>query len=522
MKNKLFAVVLCLATLASFGTASAALTDILLLPPDNGEVISGDFTFEVSLEPGDHATQVDFYWSDDSGATWNFIDTVTNDTDPDDFFTYDWDSTSVPDGFETYWITAEATDGVDIIEDWSENITVDNTAPEILEIASPLEDDIVSGIVDIEFTISDMIGYELEWSASSLCGPGVVSDFTQTVVDEFTDTWTATWDTTSAFEGECTIYLDITDDAGNSEYYFYDVIIDNNAPIITAYNPDEGQIVGGILPIIFVVEDATLDITEVSVYDGDLVLPLACDGPSGEDWVDCSIDWDVSAVADGTPATVQIYANDASGKETLLEINVTVDNTNPVISDILVNSITENSAVITWNTDDLASSIIIYGTNESDLSQAVADLAFVQNHSLTLPSLSASTTYFYQVKSCNQSSACTDAAIQNFTTATPTEPQPEPQPQKRGGGGGSSSKPTNITPAPAPAPLPVPVEVVSQEEEQPQIEELPDGDRESSEDLVTGSFFGKPISNGAKLGAVLAIAAVLAWLASGWLFRPKP
>jgi len=98
-----------------------------------------------------------------------------------------------------------------------------------------------------------------------------------------------------------------------------------------------------------------------------------------------------------------------------------IDCVGPVISNVLVLSITDSSAVVTWTTNELANSRVTYGTStppgtiQNDLSN------YVTSHSMTLAGLSTCTTYYFSVTSADASgNSTTDTKggiYYGFTTA---------------------------------------------------------------------------------------------------------
>jgi hypothetical protein len=118
----------------------------------------------------------------------------------------------------------------------------------------------------------------------------------------------------------------------------------------------------------------------------------------------------------------QISSTDSSGNMTTSEdltINTAeqVDIAPPVISNIQV-TVTDATATVTWNTNELASTQIFYGlTNGYGETSTIG--ALVTAHSLTLTGLTADTLYHYRVSSTdansNSSSSATDSL--SFTTS---------------------------------------------------------------------------------------------------------
>ena len=122
----------------------------------------------------------------------------------------------------------------------------------------------------------------------------------------------------------------------------------------------------------------------------------------------------------------QVRSQDSSGNTATdnnggdyYTFTTTADGTNPVISDVDAPVIDRNSATITWDTDEDATSQVEYSTSH-DLSGStnttlVTDLR--QEHSVILSSLTSSTTYYYRVKSKDAANNLATSSIYDFTTA---------------------------------------------------------------------------------------------------------
>jgi hypothetical protein len=96
------------------------------------------------------------------------------------------------------------------------------------------------------------------------------------------------------------------------------------------------------------------------------------------------------------------------------------DTTRPKITNVSAVNQNDTSATITWNTDESSNTSVNYGTTLSlGTSSGVDDLATF--HSRALYGLSASTTYFYNVTSCDSAGNCNTTGNSsqlpfNFTT----------------------------------------------------------------------------------------------------------
>jgi len=94
--------------------------------------------------------------------------------------------------------------------------------------------------------------------------------------------------------------------------------------------------------------------------------------------------------------------------------------TNPplIIGRPLVENITEQSAVFTWQTDESATSILLLGTSKSNLSREENNTAFTNQHELIVTRLDLDTTYFYQAISTDIAGNQSASDIFSFKTKT--------------------------------------------------------------------------------------------------------
>jgi len=83
---------------------------------------------------------------------------------------------------------------------------------------------------------------------------------------------------------------------------------------------------------------------------------------------------------------------------------------------------TDNSAIITWNTDEDSNSFVDYGKVQTDLLR-VGDASSVQQHSVTLENLDSSQQYFYKVESAGDVDD-NSGNLYSFTTLAPDTTPP--------------------------------------------------------------------------------------------------
>ncbi|PXF53926.1 MAG: hypothetical protein C4B56_00550 [Candidatus Methanophagaceae archaeon] len=112
-----------------------------------------------------------------------------------------------------------------------------------------------------------------------------------------------------------------------------------------------------------------------------------------------------------------IHLEDAKYFEELLFPKELInDTTPPIITNITVTNITDDSATIKWDTDEFADSLVKYGTSSGAYTKQEYDELFVKNHSVSLYNLSSGTKYYFVVKSVDLSGNSAESSEYSFTT----------------------------------------------------------------------------------------------------------
>ena len=117
---------------------------------------------------------------------------------------------------------------------------------------------------------------------------------------------------------------------------------------------------------------------------------------------------------------------------------LTVDNSTPIISGISSGTPDSTSATITWTTNEDANSTVNYGTALS-LGTLSSSSSRTTSHSRSLSSLNASTTYYYNVTSCDYANNCRTNGSNSFTTTAASVETAGTAGAGGGGGGGGGS-----------------------------------------------------------------------------------
>lgn len=98
----------------------------------------------------------------------------------------------------------------------------------------------------------------------------------------------------------------------------------------------------------------------------------------------------------------------------------TPDTIAPVISNLSASNVSSTTATIAWTTNEPATSAVWYSTSTpvtiGSPTPSVSSSTLVSNHSLSLTSLTASTTYYYVAQSADTSGNTATSSQQSFTT----------------------------------------------------------------------------------------------------------
>ena len=119
---------------------------------------------------------------------------------------------------------------------------------------------------------------------------------------------------------------------------------------------------------------------------------------------------------------LRVYNRSLSQAEIQTDMNTPIggappaDTTAPTISGVSASSITQNSATISWTTNEPADSQVEYGLTTSYGNQTTLNTSLVTAHSQSLTGLSPSTLYHYRVKSKDASGNLATSGDFTFTT----------------------------------------------------------------------------------------------------------
>jgi phosphodiesterase/alkaline phosphatase D-like protein len=104
-----------------------------------------------------------------------------------------------------------------------------------------------------------------------------------------------------------------------------------------------------------------------------------------------------------------------------LAVTTENDTTPPTISNVQVATISDTQVTIIWQTDELSTSQVIYGTTDAYGSQTTQDPTLTFQHSVTISGLTKETTYHYKVISKDAAGNTASSTDYTFTTTQTPE-----------------------------------------------------------------------------------------------------
>src|SRR2546425_474383 len=138
-----------------------------------------------------------------------------------------------------------------------------------------------------------------------------------------------------------------------------------------------------------------------------------------------AISWNTTMASNG-PHSLTAVARDAAGNTaTSATVNVTVanvDTTPPVLSSIIVSSISLNTAAIIWTTNEPSDSQVEYGLTASYDSLTALDPTLVTAHLQTLTGLTPGTLYHFRVRSRDAAGNLAVSGDLTLNTSADTSP----------------------------------------------------------------------------------------------------
>ncbi|WDT74630.1 MAG: fibronectin type III domain-containing protein [Candidatus Manganitrophus sp.] len=134
--------------------------------------------------------------------------------------------------------------------------------------------------------------------------------------------------------------------------------------------------------------------------------------------------------------------NTATSGDNTFTTSAAPDTIAPILSAVAAGTVTATSAVITWTTNEAATSQVEYGTTSAYGSSSALDNTLLTGHTRTLSNLSPSTTYHFRVISKDAANNTATSGDNTFTTPAPPDTTPPTLSAITEGGLSSSSSVT--------------------------------------------------------------------------------
>jgi purple acid phosphatase-like protein/Big-like domain-containing protein len=290
---------------------------------------------------------------------------------------------------------------------------LDSTPPSVT-LVKPSNGAAVSGQVAIEASADD-----------GLLGSGVSRVEYQ--LDTADGAWTAlsgsllsktyrgTWSSVAVADGSHSLYVRATDGDGNQRLVYATVVVGNPPATptgVTAKAPVAPSN-GGYVDLSWSA-NGEADLTGYAVYRS-----TTSGGPYTKVASASVAFYRDSGLSNGTSYYYVVTALDTAGNESPRSAQVSATPTDtraPVASAVAAAPSGTTAADISWNTDELASSQVEYGTTSALGSATAVDATRTGTHHMTLTGLQPSTTYYYRVRSVDAAGNAGVSAVQSFST----------------------------------------------------------------------------------------------------------
>lgn len=205
--------------------------------------------------------------------------------------------------------------------------------------------------------------------------------------------------------GNYVLNVEITNNAGSTNYSSINLSVDNTNPVIVITNPKNNSNSNGTLKFDF------------SVNENCSLCRLLCNNVDMGSLSNVEINGSIEGSVNSSNEvySCNVICKDLVGNEGLAEIFVYFDNIAPLIGNISLTKGT-NYFYLMWNTDTLADSRVYYGENENNLNNSYYEGNLTLNHSAIIVGLQSSTLYYYYIESRDVFDNSVNSSIYNLTT----------------------------------------------------------------------------------------------------------
>jgi chitodextrinase len=259
----------------------------------------------------------------------------------------------------------------------------DTTLPTVSVSAPTLNATVAGTSVTVSANAADNVG---------VAGVQFLLDGAALGVEDTTAPYSATWNTTAAANGSHRLSARARGAAGNlATAADVPIVVDNQAPAGTVVINGGAAVTNSLTATLTLAAiDALGPVTQMRFSNTGASYNAALAYASTASWT----------LSTGT-GTKTVYAQfeDAAGNwSTGVADTIVLDTTAPTISNRAVGSITPNSAIATWTTNEPATSQVEYGLTTSYGSTTALDASLLTAHGVSLVGLGAGTVYHYRIR----------------------------------------------------------------------------------------------------------------------------
>jgi hypothetical protein len=275
------------------------------------------------------------------------------------------------------------------------------------------------------------LGYRSGWGGRNTLGANPINDMRTWLFAGFVPTNPSLASTAAdgGTDGAVPFTADVTPPAVNLTVPASGAALSGSAVTITASSTDGGGVAG----VTFYLDGSTKINSEVTVASSTNIYTTS---------------WNSTSTADGLHTLIAVARDLSNNYATSSAVSFNLENSAPIISAISSGSPGQTSAVITWTTNNPASSQVAYGSTSGYGATTSLDSTLVTSHSVSLSGLSAGAPYHFQVLSVDSLSHQASSTDQTLTTQSVSSGG------GGGGGGGGGDCCAYSSPSPSPSPSP--------------------------------------------------------------------
>ncbi|MBE3137916.1 MAG: PGF-pre-PGF domain-containing protein [Thermoplasmata archaeon] len=305
------------------------------------------------------------------------------------------------------------------VKDLAENLATAVTDTITLDTVKPSNVTVtITGGGDTPTTYSNSVSVTLAITAadatSGLYQMLIANDVTFTGSSWETYSTSKSWTLTSG-DGVKTVYLKVKDNTGLIADVVSDSItLDTTAPTSLSISIESGQSYTNTSLV-----DLSLSAT------GAAKMQFSRNGTFNSTWETYATTrvWGLSS-GDGTK-TLHFRVKDNAGNiATAVNDTIILDTAAPTFSSVSSGSVSQTGATITWTTNEIATSQVLYGLTTSYGSHTTLDSTKVTSHSQAITGLSAGSTYHYKVASIDSAGNNGSSTDSTFTTSSGVDTTP--------------------------------------------------------------------------------------------------